>query len=152
SVKMIAIPGAIAQICIATLLGTGLAWALEWSRGGGLIFGLALSVASTVVLLTALQVRPLLETPRGQIAVSWLIVEDIAMVLALVLIPALSGALGGEGEAISSSELLGAVGMTLGKVVAFVAAMLVLGRRLIPWVLDRVAATGSRELFRLAVL
>ena len=152
SVKMIAIPGAVAQICIATLLGMGLAWALGWSMGGGLIFGLALSVASTVVLLTALQERRLLETRRGQIAVGWLIVEDIAMVLALVLIPALSGVLGGEGDAISTSELLGALGMTLGKVVAFVAAMLVLGRRLIPWLLERVAATGSRELFRLAVL
>ncbi|MBB5392845.1 MULTISPECIES: YbaL family putative K(+) efflux transporter [unclassified Herbaspirillum] len=152
SVKNIAIPGAVAQIAIATLLGMGLGWALGWPVGEGFLFGLALSVASTVVLLTALQERRLVETKRGRIAVGWLIVEDIAMVLALVLIPALSGILGGKGEAMSGNALLLTLGMTLGKVVAFVAVMLIVGRRVIPWVLERIADTGSRELFRLAVL
>ncbi|MES2536112.1 MAG: YbaL family putative K(+) efflux transporter [Pseudomonadota bacterium] len=152
AVKMIAIPGALVQIAIATLLGMGLASWIGWNPGEGFLFGLALSTASTVVLLTALQERRLLETPRGQIAVGWLIVEDIAMVLALVLIPALSGLLGGKGEALSTNALLLTLAVTLGKVVAFVAVMLIVGRRVIPLILERVAATGSRELFRLAVL
>jgi CPA2 family monovalent cation:H+ antiporter-2 len=152
AVKAIAIPGAIAQIAIATLMGMGLAWAMGWSIGAGLIFGLSLSVASTVVLLTALQERRLVETRRGQIAIGWLIVEDIVMVLALVLIPALSGVLGGAGESLSTSALLITLAITLGKVIAFVAVMLVFGKRLIPWILERIADTGSRELFRLAVL
>jgi CPA2 family monovalent cation:H+ antiporter-2 len=152
AVKAIAIPGAVVQIVIATLMGMGLALAIGWTPGEGLIFGLALSVASTVVLLTALQERRLVETRRGQIAVGWLIVEDIAMVLALVLIPALSGVLGGKGEPLSAAQLLTALAFTLGKVAAFVAAMLIVGRRLIPWILERIAATGNRELFRLAVL
>jgi CPA2 family monovalent cation:H+ antiporter-2 len=152
SVKAIAIPGAVVQISIATLLGMGLGWALGWPMGEGFLFGLALSVASTVVLLTALQERRLVETKRGRIAVGWLIVEDIAMVLALVLIPALSGVLGGKGEALTGSALMLMLGITLGKVVAFVAVMLIVGRRVIPWILERIADTGSRELFRLAVL
>jgi CPA2 family monovalent cation:H+ antiporter-2 len=152
SVKAIAIPGALVQIAIATLLGMGLAWGMGWSTGEGLIFGLALSVASTVVLLTALQERRLVETKRGQIAVGWLIVEDIVMVLALVLIPALSGLLGGKGDALSTNALLTTLALTLGKVAAFVAVMLIVGRRVIPWTLERIADTGSRELFRLAVL
>jgi CPA2 family monovalent cation:H+ antiporter-2 len=152
SVKGIAIPGAVVQIAIATLLGMVMAWFMGWSPGAGLVFGLALSVASTVVLLTALQERRLETTQRGRIAVGWLIVEDIAMVLALVLIPAFSGLLGGAGETLSGGALLAALALTLGKVVAFVVVMLVIGRRLIPWVLERIAATGSRELFRLAVL
>jgi CPA2 family monovalent cation:H+ antiporter-2 len=152
SVKAIAIPGAVVQITIATLLGMGLAWAIGWPLGQGLVFGLALSVASTVVLLTALQERRLVETTKGRIAVGWLIVEDIVMVLALVLIPAMSGVLGGTGESMSTNEFLITLGITLGKVVAFVAAMLIVGRRLIPWTLERIADTGSRELFRLAVL
>lgn len=152
SVKGIAIPGAVAQIAIATLLGMGLGWGMGWPMGEGFLFGLALSVASTVVLLTALQERRLVETKRGRIAVGWLIVEDIAMVLALVLIPALSGILGGTGEAMSGNALLLTLGITLGKVVAFVAVMLIVGRRVIPWILERIADTGSRELFRLAVL
>jgi CPA2 family monovalent cation:H+ antiporter-2 len=152
SVKAIAIPGALAQIAIATLMGMGLAWAMGWGIGAGLIFGLSLSVASTVVLLTALQERRLVETRRGQIAIGWLIVEDIVMVLALVLIPALSGVLGGAGEALSTGALLLTLAITLGKVIAFVAVMLIFGRRLIPWILERIADTGSRELFRLAVL
>ena len=152
AVKNIAIPGALVQILIATLMGMGLGWFMGWPIGHGVVFGLALSVASTVVLLTALQERRLVETKRGQIAIGWLIVEDIAMVLALVLIPALSGILGGSGEALSTNALLWTLAATLGKVVAFVVAMLVVGRRLIPWVLERVVASGSRELFRLAVL
>ncbi|MFL6717273.1 MAG: YbaL family putative K(+) efflux transporter [Burkholderiaceae bacterium] len=152
AVKGIAIPGALAQIVLATLMGMGLGWLIGWPLGQGLLFGLALSVASTVVLLTALQERRLVETRRGQIAIGWLIVEDIAMVLALVLIPALSGILGGSGESLSANALLWTLAATLGKVVAFIAAMLLIGRRLIPWMLERVVATGSRELFRLAVL
>ena len=152
SVKGIAIPGAIAQIGIATLLGMALAWAMDWTIGAGIVFGLALSVASTVVLLTALQERRLETTRRGRIAIGWLIVEDIAMVLALVLIPAFSGLLGGQGEALSGDALLKTLAITLGKVAAFVVVMLVVGRRVIPWTLERIADTGSRELFRLGVL
>ena len=158
--KAIALPGAIGQIAIATLLGMGLAWAMGWPLGAGLVFGLALSVASTVVLLRALQERRLVETERGRIAVGWLIVEDLAMVLALVLLPALAGLLGGSRRRRGTSALdatctpidLGRLAITLAKVAAFVAVMLVVGRRVIPWVLHYVAHTGSRELFRLAVL
>ncbi|MDG2525825.1 YbaL family putative K(+) efflux transporter [Stenotrophomonas sp. HITSZ_GD] len=149
-VKWIAIPGAIAQITVATLLGWGLAWTMGWPWLNGLVFGLALSVASTVVLLRALEERRLLETQRGKIAIGWLIVEDLVMVLALVLLPALASALGGDhggGVAIAM-----AMGWTLLKMAAFVAVMLIVGRRAIPWILARIAATGSRELFTLAVL
>ncbi|MER8415440.1 YbaL family putative K(+) efflux transporter [Mesorhizobium sp. M0239] len=162
SVRAIAVPGAIVQIGFATALGAGLAWMLGWSMGAGLVFGLALSVASTVVLLRALQERRMIETERGRIAVGWLIVEDLAMVLALVLLPALAGVLGGQEQADAhASGLLslpasygiwGVVGITLAKVAAFVIVMLVVGRRVIPWILHYVAHTGSRELFRLAVL
>lgn len=152
SVRFIAIPGAIVQIAIATLLGLAMALAIGWPVGEGLMFGIALSTASTVVLLTALQERRLLETKRGQIAIGWLIVEDIAMVLTLVLVPALSGMLGGSGSSPSSIELLHTLALTVSKVIAFVAVMLLVGRRIIPWLLARTADTGSRELFRLAVL
>ena len=163
SVRAIAVPGAIVQIAFATVLGAGLAWWLGWTIGAGLVFGLALSVASTVVLLRALQERRLIETERGRIAVGWLIVEDLAMVLALVLLPALAGVLGGQtaGQPRMSGGssrlpadfgIWGVVGVTLAKVAAFVALMLVVGRRVIPWILHYVAHTGSRELFRLAVL
>ncbi len=158
AVKTIAIPGAVVQIAAATAMGLGLAVVLGWSVGAGLVFGLALSVASTVVLLRALQERRLIESGRGKIAVGWLIVEDLAMVLALVLLPALSGVLGGEAPAhqgssgLLGSGVLAAFAVTIGKVVAFVAFMLIVGRRLIPWILHRIAHTGSRELFRLAVL
>jgi CPA2 family monovalent cation:H+ antiporter-2 len=159
SVRAIAIPGAVAQIAVATLLGWGLAHFLGWGPGGGLVFGLALSVASTVVLLRALQERRLLQTDRGRIAVGWLIVEDIAMVLALVLLPPIGALLeagAGDGAAAASSfqieQLLIALGLTIGKVALFVVLMLVVGRRAIPWVLHYVAHTGSRELFRLGVL
>src|SRR5215510_3680779 len=151
SVRAIAIPGAVVQIAVATALGMGLAWLLGWSLGAGIVFGLALSVASTVVLLRAMRERRLLETERGRIAVGWLIVEDIAMVLALVLLPALAPMLKGD-AATSVWALALPVAITLGKVTAFVAIMLVVGKRVIPWVLHYVAHTGSRELFRLAVL
>ena len=155
SVKAIAIPGAVAQIAIATLLGVGLSYALGWSLGAGLVFGLALSVASTVVLLRALQERRLVETERGRIAIGWLIVEDLAMVLALVLLPAMAGFLApGEGGPTdpSTKDLAIVLGITIGKVAAFVAFMLIVGRRVIPWLLHYIAHTGSRELFRLSVL
>lgn len=152
-VKWIAIPGAIVQIGAATVLGWGLAWYMGWSTIEGLVFGLALSVASTVVLLRALEERRLLDTQRGKIAVGWLIVEDLVMVLALVLLPALAVALSkADGGAVDLSVVLKKFGMTLLQVSAFVAVMLVVGRRLIPWVLERTAGTGSRELFTLSVL
>jgi monovalent cation:H+ antiporter-2, CPA2 family len=151
SVRAIAVPGAIVQIAAATLMGVGLAVWLGWPIGGGLVFGLALSVASTVVLLRALQERRLVETERGRIAVGWLIVEDLAMVLTLVLLPPLAGLLKGEGGGSFASVAL-PLAITLGKVVAFVVFMLVIGRRVVPWLLHYVAHTGSRELFRLAVL
>ncbi len=152
AVRKIAIPGAAVQILVATVMGMGLAHLLGWTLGAGIVFGLALSVASTVVLLRALQERRLIETDRGRIAVGWLIVEDLAMVLALVLLPALSGMLGGEAPPPGPGGVAGAFAITIGKVAAFVALMLVVGRRVIPWILHRIAHTGSRELFRLAVL
>jgi len=151
SVRAIAIPGAAAQIAIATLLGMGLAWLLGWSAGGGLVFGLSLSVASTVVLLRALQERRLLETERGRIAVGWLIVEDIATVLTLVALPALAGILK-DGASAGLAAVAWPLLITVAKVGGFVFFMLVVGRRVIPWILHYVAHTGSRELFRLAVL
>ncbi len=162
SVKTIAVPGAVGQIAVATGAGALLSWALGWGLGAGVIFGLSLSVASTVVLLRALQDRGLVESDRGKIAVGWLIVEDLVMVIALVLIPPLAGLLGGaeqpvEGQAAEVAALgFGPVAATLMvtfvKVGAFVALMLVVGRRVIPAILHYVAHTGSRELFRLSVL
>jgi monovalent cation:H+ antiporter-2, CPA2 family len=159
SVKAIAIPGAIVQIAVATLMGLGLAMLMKWKVSEGLVFGLALSVASTVVLLRALQERRLMETGRGRIAVGWLIVEDLAMVLALVLIPTFANLQ--TGNVTTAASLLGAhfelglggvLLLTSVKVALFIALMLVVGRRLIPWILHYIAHTGSRELFRLAVL
>jgi len=159
SVKAIAIPGAIVQIAVATLMGLGLAMLMKWKVSEGLVFGLALSVASTVVLLRALQERRLMETGRGRIAVGWLIVEDLAMVLALVLIPTFANLQ--TGNVTTAASLLGAhfelglwgiLLLTAVKVALFIALMLVVGRRLIPWILHYIAHTGSRELFRLAVL
>ena len=153
-VKTIAIPGAIAQIAVATAMGWGLAWWLGWPVMQGLVFGLALSCASTVVLLRALEDRRLLDTRRGRIAVGWLIVEDLVMVGALVLLPGLAGALGGEGD--GKPVTLGTVTVSLLvtalKVGAFVAVMMIVGRRFIPSALERAAGLGSRELFTLAVL
>ena len=150
SVRAIAIPGAIAQIVCATLLGVGLGLWMGWSIKAGIMFGLALSVASTVVLLRALQERRLIETERGRIAVGWLIVEDMAMVLALVLLPAFSGAFGG-GSGASATSIGLALGTTIAKLAAFIAVMLIVGKRVIPWILHYMAHTGSRELFRLSV-
>ncbi|WP_241617478.1 YbaL family putative K(+) efflux transporter [Rosenbergiella epipactidis] len=150
SVKSIAIPGAIAQIIVATLLGMGLSSLLGWPLISGLVFGLCLSTASTVVLLRALEERQLLDSQRGRIAIGWLIVEDLVMVLALVLLPAMAGVLE-KGEA-NFSLLAWDLLLTLGKVVAFMLLMMIVGRRLIPWILSRSAATGSRELFTLSVL
>ena len=160
SVKAIALPGAIVQIAIATGMGSAIAWWLGWPPVAGLVFGLALSVASTVVLLRALQERHILETERGRIAVGWLIVEDLAMVLALVLLPALAQILHPAGETSLAGPAAEHAGpglwavliLTFVKVALFVALMLVVGRKLIPWLLHYVAHTGSRELFRLAVL
>ncbi|MGC1551093.1 MAG: YbaL family putative K(+) efflux transporter [Rhodanobacter sp.] len=151
SVKNIAIPGALGQMAVATLLGMLLAWALGWPVAQGFVFGLALSVASTVVLLRAMEERRLMETERGRIAIGWLIVEDLAMVLALVLIPAIGGAIS-AGEGVSFTAIASTVGITIGKVALFIALMLIVGKRVIPWILKVVAQSGSRELFRLAVL
>lgn len=151
SVRAIAIPGAIAQIASATLLGMMLAYFLGWPIGAGLVFGLALSVASTVVLLRAMQERRLIETERGRIAVGWLVVEDFVMILTLVLLPSLAGIIKGTGSA-GFGALVTPILITLGKVAAFVALMLIIGKRVIPWILHAVVHTGSRELFRLCVL
>lgn len=160
SVRAIALPGAVVQIAVATLMGLVLALLLGWSVGGGLVFGLALSVASTVVLLRAIQERRLMETERGRIAVGWLIVEDLAMVLALVLLPALASLMGASSNAVIADPLAARFGLGLGgvllltvaKVGVFVGFMLIVGRRIIPWALHYIAHTGSRELFRLGVL
>jgi monovalent cation:H+ antiporter-2, CPA2 family len=156
SVRGIALPGAIAQIATATIIGMGLAHALGWSLGTGLVFGLSLSVASTVVLLRALEERNALQSSEGKIAVGWLIVEDLAMVLALVMLPALAEPLGGDASQLDphtgSTNTWIALGITLGKVALFVVLALVVGTRVVPWLLARVTRTGSRELFTLCVL
>ena len=152
AVKRIAIPGAIVQIAAATLMGMGVSHFLGWGLGSGLVFGLSLSVASTVVLLRALEERQMVESRRGRIAVGWLIVEDLLMVLALVVLPALAGALGGDSGEESGQSLGLELGLTALKVGAFIALMLLVGRRVIPWLLARVVRTGSRELFTLATL
>jgi CPA2 family monovalent cation:H+ antiporter-2 len=156
AVRRIALPGAVAQIVVATLIGAALAHLWGWSLGAGLVFGLSLSVASTVVLLRALEERNSLHTPEGNIAVGWLIVEDLAMVLALVLLPALAESLGGGAPAAVAAtggeNLFLALALTLAKVVLFVALALVVGKRVLPWMLMQVARTESRELFTLAVL
>ncbi|QBJ08608.1 Kef family K(+) transporter [Rahnella aquatilis] len=150
AVKSIAIPGAVAQIAVATLLGMGLSSLMGWDLATGLVFGLCLSTASTVVLLRALEERQLIESQRGQIAIGWLIVEDLVMVLTLVLLPAFSGML--ESHHSSPVELLTGLAVTIGKVIAFMVLMMVVGRRVVPWILAKTASTGSRELFTLSVL
>jgi CPA2 family monovalent cation:H+ antiporter-2 len=153
SVRAIAVPGAVVQIAVATGLGMALALALGWSAGAGVVFGLSLSVASTVVLLRAMQERRLVDTERGRIAVGWLIVEDLATVVALVMLPALAPILkGGMQSGVDVQSIALPIVLTLGKVAAFIVLMLVIGRRVIPWVLHVIAHTGSRELFRLSVL
>jgi CPA2 family monovalent cation:H+ antiporter-2 len=153
AVKRIALPGAVVQMGLATVLGMGLAWTWGWTWGSGLIFGLSLSCASTVVLLKALEGRGVLDSMNGKIAVGWLVVEDLATVLVLVLMPPLAGLLGGTvAPADSASPLWQTIGLTLLQVTAFVVLMLVVGRRVLPWLLWQVARTGSRELFTLAVI
>ena len=152
AVSGIAIPGAIGQIAVATCLGAGVAHLWGWPFDDGLMFGLALSVASTVVLLRALEDRGLVNTGDGRIAVGWLIVEDLVMVLALVLLPAFAGSADSHAPHPPPGGLWVAIGLTLGKVVAFVVVMLVVGGRLFPWILKRVERTGSRDLFTLAVI
>jgi len=156
SVRAIALPGAVAQILTATAIGGGMAHLLGWSLGAGLVFGLSLSVASTVVLLRALEERNALQSSEGKIAVGWLIVEDLVMVLVLVLLPPLGQLLGGSqhpaAAEYATSNLWIALSLTLGKVLAFVAFMLLVGRRVLPRILWLVSRTGSRELFTLCVI
>lgn len=156
AVKRIALPGAIVQIAVATLLGAGTASLWGWSLGASIVFGLCLSVASTVVLLRALESKGLLKSINGQIAVGWLVVEDLVMVLVLVLLPPLAEVLAALGKsdetAVLGPEIWKAVGFTLLKVTAFIAIMLIAGRRLLPKVLWWVARTGSQELFTLGVV
>jgi CPA2 family monovalent cation:H+ antiporter-2 len=156
AVHRIALPGAIVQIAVATALGMGVATLWGWSLGASLVFGLALSVASTVVLIRALEQRGLLQSVNGRIAVGWLIVEDLTMVLVLVLLPPLAGWLGGAagGHAAEGIErgLLETLMIALGKIAIFFALMLAVGRRVFPWLLGYVAGTGSRELFTLSVI
>ena len=159
AVRRIAIPGAVAQILLATAMGLGMMMLWGWTLGAGLVLGLSLSVASTVVLLKALEERSAVSTPNGRIAIGWLIVEDLAMVLALVLLPAFAEVLGGHaagdahgGHGAGNQNLFMVLGLTLVKVSAFVAISLILGPRVMPWVLRQVARTGSRELFTLSVL
>ena len=150
AVRRIAVPGAVVQIVVATALGTVLAQAWGWSLGAAVVFGLCLSVASTVVLLRALEAQGILKSIHGQIAVGWLVVEDLVMVLVLVLLPALTGVLSDVG--LPTGGLGVTVAITLAKVVAFIVLMLLVGRRLLPKVLWLVARTGSRELFTLSVV
>jgi CPA2 family monovalent cation:H+ antiporter-2 len=163
SVRKIALPGAVGQMALVTMLGLLVTQVIGWPIGAGVVFGLALSVASTVVVLRALQEKRQLETDGGRIAVGWLVVEDVAMILALVLLPAFAGVLGGDANQANSDgsgrftffephTIWGALGLTLAKLAAFFAIMVVVGRRVIPPILHYVAHTGSRELFRLAVL
>jgi len=151
AVRRIAVPGAVVQILAATSLGGAVALAWGWSLAAALVFGLALSVASTVVLLRALESLGQLETFHGRIAVGWLVVEDLAMVLVLVLLPPLGQALAGSGSA-SPEQLARSIGSTLLQVSLFVALMLVVGRRVFPWLLWQVQKVGSRELFTLCVV
>ncbi len=157
AVRKIALPGAIVQIAAATAMGLGISYLWGWSLGAGIVFGLALSVASTVVLLKALEARGALESMNGRIAVGWLVVEDLVMVLVLVLLPPLAGWLGGDargmvGSGAEERNVWTTLGLALGQVALFVALMLVVGRRLFPWILWQVARTGSRELFTLCVI
>ncbi len=158
AVRRIAVPGAMVQIAVATLLGTLLALWWGWALGAAVVFGLCLSVASTVVLLRALEAQGILKSINGQIAVGWLVVEDLVMVLVLVLLPALAGLLNAAGPeqtataAASTGDVWLTVGITLAKVTTFIVLMLVVGRRVLPKVLWLVARTGSRELFTLSVV
>ncbi len=154
SVKGIALPGALAQMAIATLLGMLVAHVWGWSLGAGLIFGLSLSCASTVVLLKALTSQGILDSMHGKIAVGWLVVEDMVTVLVLVLMPALASLLGGHAPALAnaSQPIWQTLGITLLEITGFIALMLIVGKRALSWLLWVVAGTGSRELFTLTVV
>lgn len=152
SVRKIALPGAVVQMTVATAMGAALATWWGWPVGGAIVFGLSLSVASTVVLLKALESEGAVESMNGRIAIGWLVVEDLAMVLVLVLLPALAGVLQQPVGQADWSSILPSLAKTLAAVAAFVILMLVVGRRVFPWVLWQVARTGSRELFTLAVV
>lgn len=152
AVRKIALPGAIVQIVAATTLSIVITLFWGWKFGEGLVFGLALSVASTVVLLKALEQQGILKSLNGQIAVGWLVVEDLVMVLVLVLLPPLATWLGDAPVTVSNHELLWSLGQTLGKITIFIALMLIVGRRIFPWILWQVGKTNSRELFTLCVI
>jgi len=151
AVRKVALPGAVVQMVVATALGAGVASLWGWSVGAALVFGISLSVASTVVLLKALESQGLTDAADGRIAIGWLVVEDLAMVLVLVLLPALAPMLGGN-AAPAGQNVAMTIFVTLAQVAGFVAFMLVVGRRLFPWILWQVTKTGSRELFTLAVV
>ena len=156
AVRQIAVPGAIGQIIIATAIGIGMTTLWGWSFGAGLVLGLSLSVASTVVLLRALEERNAIETVNGRVAIGWLIVEDLAMVVTLVLLPAFAEAFGGRvvdaAHAAPRHSLAAILSITFAKVAAFLTILLLIGPRVLPWMLTQVARTGSRELFTLCVL
>ena len=153
AVRWVALPGAFTQIVAATALGTGVASLWGWSLGAGIIFGLSLSVASTVVLLRALEDRDVIESSDGRIAIGWLVVEDLVMVITLVLLPVLVGVIGGQApNDMNNTSVWPALGITIGKVALFIGLMLIAGVRFFPWLLSRVERTGSRELFTVAVI
>jgi monovalent cation:H+ antiporter-2, CPA2 family len=159
AVRKIAVPGALVQIALAAALTCGVTHFWGWSFGPSVVLGLALSVASTVVLLRALEAEKILDSPSGRIAVGWLIVEDLVTVLILVMLPALATSLGGEtggldhpGQDNNAMPIYAALGIVLAKFIGFVLLMLVVGSRLLPWLLQKVAATRSGELFTLAVI
>jgi monovalent cation:H+ antiporter-2, CPA2 family len=153
AVRAIAIPGALGQILVATLLGVGLGMALGWGVGGGLVLGLSLSIASTVVLLRALTDRGELDTPQGRIAIGWLIVEDLVTIVILVVLPMVAPLFGGTGDTSADGASAATdVALALGKAALFAVLMVVAGARLVPWLLGQVANEGSKELFTLAVL
>ena len=151
-VQAIVVPGATLQMAVSFALGTGLALWWGWTPGAAVVFGLSLFVASTVVVLRVLEDRGMLDSVDGRVAVGWLIVEDLGVVFALVLLPAILGAISGDGSAGTAGNIARVVALTVVKVVAFIALMGVVGRRAVPWLLTHVARTGSRELFTLAVL
>ncbi len=154
SVRHIAVPGALVQMTVVTTLGALLGSMLGYTVGGAIVFGLSLAISSTVVLTRSFQDRHLMETERGHIAVGWVIVQDVTTVLALVLLPPLAGQFGGDAAstAFNPWDLVVALGVTFGTLAVFTALLFLVGRRLIPLMLHYTAHTGSRELFRLAVL
>jgi CPA2 family monovalent cation:H+ antiporter-2 len=153
AVRRTAVPGALVQMAVATLLGLWLSLALGWSAGAGFVFGLAISVSSTVVLLRDFEQQGTLHTRYGRIAVGWLIVQDLLTILVLVLLPVFAPVLTGDGG-VSAVTVVGSVGWTLVKGFALVAVLLLVGARVVPWILRQVSgsATGTSEMFTLGVL